>query len=259
MKRYFCLFGSLILVFLVGTLEAQLPDETPRGSWSASMGAGLDQALTNSMTGSIENYQAQLQSGKTTTAYPFSGVSASTVSVEAEVEYRSLKSPISLFSTLQLRNFSAGNNFRFSNPPSYSMSIASLTGGAQYVFGQIYQRWNFLLNFGLTINSITTSYRSGEFRSGFDSTINAVGSRIGFEFGIGERYHFRRSPFGIDAILTYSMLNLFGKTYETPILEVGRRNGTTQNINDAKNPADATDNSRAINLLRFRTGVRYYF
>jgi hypothetical protein len=77
---------------------------------------------------------------------------------------------------------------------------------------------------------------------------------------IGERYHFPRLPFGIEASINYTNVNLFGKSYTAPIYTRGAVFSAPNNsINDGKNPNDPNDSSRIIDYLSLRLGARFYF
>jgi hypothetical protein len=157
-------------------------------------------------------------------------------------------------------SFNAGSGFRFSPGGRYTMSIASGTIGLEYTFGQIYQHWNFFGRLGFSSNIIAGSYRTGGPNRFSDTSVNATGQRFGLEIEVGERYNFRRLPFGIEASINYANVNLIGKTYTTPNLNTGSLFTSASNsINDGKNPSDANDNSRVIDYFSLRLGARFYF
>jgi hypothetical protein len=261
MKRYFLLFGSLFLsIFLPLTATAQEiePDSPPR-QWSAAIFSGFDYSLSSSMHGSIEDYQRAIRNGTTASQYPFGGSRPYNVGFEVQAAYRYAKSPLSLFFNGYESSYNAGYGFRFTTSGRYTMNIVSGTAGLEYTFGQLYQHWNFFGRFGINSNLITGSFRTGGQSRFSDTVVNGTGQRFGFEIEIGERYNFSRLPFGIEASINYANVNLIGKSYTQPNLFQGSIFSGAGDINDGKNPGDPNDNSRIIDYLSFKLGVRYYF
>jgi hypothetical protein len=258
MKRYFLLFGSLnFLIFFISEVRGQIVEEDiPHGEWSVAILSGFEYSPSSAMQGTIQDYQNALRTGTTATQFPF-GTRPYTVGFEAQVEYRYAKSPLSLYFTGYGSSYNAGYGFRFSPGGRYTMTIASGTIGLEYTFGQIYQHWNFFGRFGLSSNIIASSYRTGGANRFSDTSINATGQRFGIEIEAGERYNFPRLPFGIEASINYANVNLIGKTYTKPLI-FGNFGGN-QEINDGKNPSDASDNARVIDYFSLRLGARFYF
>lgn len=261
MKKYFCLFGSFfLLIFLVSPARCQ--EDIPHAQWSFAALGGINYSVASSMHGSIEDYRAAMQNGTTAFQYPFGSNHAHSIPVQAQIAYRYAKSPFSLYLTAAGSAFNAGNGFRFSTSGRYTLSVGTGTIGIEYTFGQLYQHWNFFGRFGINSNIINGSYRSGGQNRFLDTMFNSSGQRYGCEVEIGERYNISRSPIGIEASLNYTNVNLIGKSYTTPVLSQGGLFGGGRNsgdINDGKNPNDASDNARVIDYLSFRLGARYYF
>jgi len=263
MKRYFSIIGSLpLFIFLPLVAIGQIEQENiPHGQWSASVFGSFQYAFSASMQGNIAQYENALAGGGTPVGYPF-GSRPFSGGLGVEVERRLEKSAFSYYLGASETSFNAGYGFRNSPGGRFSMSILSSDLGIEYTFGQTYQTWNFYGRLGIVPSIITGSNRSSNGnRFVYDSLrSNSVDSRIGMELEIGERYHLFRLPFGIEASVNYSNVNLFGKSYTKPVYGTGSL-FTTQNnsINDGKNPNVPNDNSRIIDYLSLRLGVRYYF
>jgi hypothetical protein len=259
MKKYFWLFGSLFFV-LFSDSRALGQDDEPVRKWSVAVFSGFDYSPTASMNGSIEDYQTAIRNGTTASQYPFGGYKAYSIGFEAQLAYRYPKSPLSLYFNGYGSSFNAGYGFRFSPSGRYTLTVASGTAGIEYTFGQLYQHWNFFGRFGINSNIIASSFRMNGQNRFNDTTLNGIGQRFGFEIEVGERYNISRLPFGIEASINYSNVNLIGKSYTAPVFSQGLfGRGNAGDINDGKNPSDANDNARVIDYFSFRLGARYYF
>ncbi len=259
MKRYFLLFGSAFLLFFAGLVSAQ---EKPTGVWSVAISSGFNYSVSSSMHGDIGQYEEALKSVTTSAQYPFALNRSFGGGLGANAEYRFAKSPLSLYVGAYGSSFNAGNGFRNSSGGRFTMTILSLAAGIEYTFGQTYQTWNFYGRIGIVPTTINTSNRTGNGnRFSFDSLrINATEARTGLEIEVGERYHFHRLPFGIEASVNYTNANLIGKSYSAPVYQTGFfGRGQNGSINDGKNPNDTSDNPRTIDYLSLRVGVRFYF
>jgi hypothetical protein len=265
MKRYFLLFGSLIFLFFPGLCLAQEDDESPaKGVWSVGIFTAVLSSASSSMHGDIAQYESSLAAGTTPAQYPYGGNQANSIGFGLQADYRFVKSPYSIYLGGYGLSFRAGNGFRNAPEGRFTMSILSTNGGIEYTFGQTYQHWNFYGRFGLVPSIITSSNRSGKSGNNnfFSDSLrsNTVDTRLGMEIEIGERYHFSRMPFGIEASINYTNVNLFGKSYTKPNYSNGALFASPNNsINDAKNPNDPNDNARVIDYLSIRIGGRYYF
>jgi hypothetical protein len=261
MKRYFLLFGSLFFLDLLPlAAKGQIEEvNAPHGEWSAALFSGFDYSLSSSMHGSIQNYQTAIRNSTTASQFPFGGTRPFGIGYEVQVAYRYARSPLSLYFTGDGSDYNAGYGFRFSPGGRFTMTIISGTAGLEYTFGQLYQHWNFFGRFGINSNVISSSFRTGGQNRFSDTTVNGIGQRFGFELELGERYNFSRLPFGIEASINYTNVNLIGKTYTAPVIGQGFFSRGSGDINDGKNPNDPNDNSRIIDYLSFRLGVRYYF
>jgi len=258
MKRYFLLFGSIYFLIFVRVIGGQ---EVHSGRWSIGVSSGFNYSVSPSMHGDIGLYEASLGSGTTPTQYPFGLNQAYGVGFEANIAYRFQGSPVSFYAGGYGSGFNAGYGFRNSPGGRFTMTIISAIGGIEYTFGQTYQLWNFYGRLGFVPSIISGSNRSGNgSRFSFDSLrINSIDSRLGMEIEIGERYHFSRLPFGIEASINYTNINLFGKSYSAPVFRTGSLFGGTSSINDGKNPSDPNDKPRTIDYLSIRVGTRFYF
>lgn len=258
MKKYFYPFGSLI--FLIFWVSGAIGQDEPHGQWSFAAFGGFDYSVSSSMHGDMAQYQAALENGTTAAQYPFGGNRFYSIGLEGQVAYRYAKSPISIYFGAYGSNFYAGyGGFRFSQTGRFAMSIVTATAGVEYTFGQVYQRWNFFGRFGLNSSAIAGNYRVGNGNRFTDTMVNSTDTRFGFEAEIGERYNFPRTPFGIEASINYANINLFGKSYTTPVLQQPFFRAAAGSINDGKNPNDPSDNARTIDYLSFRLGARIYF
>jgi hypothetical protein len=257
MKRYFLLFGSLFFLFLTNKSAAQ---ELRPGGWSVAVMSGFNYSLSSSMHGDIAAYEGALSSGATPARYPFAANRSFGVGFGAQLSYRFFGSEWSLYGGGYGTSFNAGNGFRNSTSGRFTMTIISTSAGIEYTLGQTYQIWNFYGRVGLAPSLIVSSNRSGNGNRFFYDSLrmNTVDSRFGMEVEIGERYHFPRLPFGIEASINYTNVNLFGKSYTAPTLS-GALFGVTGSINDGKNPTNPSDNPRTIDYFQFRLGARFYF
>jgi hypothetical protein len=264
-KRYFLLFGSLIVLFFPQLCRAQENDEMPeKGIWSAGIFTTFQSSVSSSMHGDIAQYESSLAGSTTPAQYPFGGNKAYSIGFGLQVDYRFVRSPYSLYLGGYGLGFNAGNGFRNAPGERFTMTILSANCGIEYTFGQTYQHWNFYGRFGLVPSIITSSNRLGGGRNTFffsDSLrSNTVDSRLGMEIELGERYHFSRMPFGIEASINYTNVNLIGKSYTKPNYSSGALFASPNNsINDGKNPNDPNDNARVIDYFQVRIGGRYYF
>jgi hypothetical protein len=256
-KKYFPLFGSFYLfIFLTSSAFAQDEVEIPHGQWSVAVYSGGAYSVSSSMHGDIGQYEAALASGTTPAQYPFGTYMAFTVGFGAQFDYRFSKSPWSFFAGSYGSSYNAGHGF---GGGRFTMTILSGEGGIEYTSGQTYQEWNFYGRLGLVPSVIAAQNRaSGGNRFSFDSLrINSIDSRLGMEVEIGERYHFPRTPIGIEASINYTNVNFFGKSYSVPTY--GAFYGRSGSINDGKNPNDPNDSPRTIDFLSLRLGARFYF
>jgi hypothetical protein len=263
MKRYFLLFGSLLLlVFFTRKVAAQTVEgDVPQPRWSAAYFGSFQYTTSAAMQGQIADYETALAHGKAPAKYPFANQPYAGA-VGFTTEHRFEKSPIGIYFSLSVLNFNEGNGFRNSPEPRFSMSIFSTCLGIQYIFGQVYQTWNFYGRLGFVPSSISSTNRSTGTNRFFTSDSlrnNTLDTRQGLEFEIGERYHFLGTSFGIEASLNYTNVNLFGKSYTKPVLGSGSLFNVNNSINDGKDPSDPNDNARVIDYFSVRIGARYYF
>lgn len=254
MKRYFWLFGSFFFLFLPVKSKGQ---EAMPGGWSIAISSGFHYSVSSSMHGDITQYEATLANGTTSAQYPFGAYRAYGVGFGAQLEYRIQGSPLSFYGGGYGTSFNAGNGFRNSSGGRFTMTIISTVAGIEYTSGQIYQIWNFYGRVGLVPSIIASSNRTSQNRFSDSLRLNTADSRLGMEVEIGERYHFPRWPIGIEVSINYTNVNLFGKSYSTPVSPGAFF--STGSINDGKNPSDANDNTRTIDYLSMRVGVRFYF
>lgn len=255
MKKYFLPFGSFFFVLFWAT-EAYAQEES-HGQWSFAAYSGLNYALSASMHGEIADYSDAVQNDRTSLEYPLAGASSLGIGFGAQFSYRYTKSSYGLYFGSYGLSYNAGRGGRFSETGRFSMALFSAMAGIEYVSGQSYQHWNFVGRIAAGPTVIATSYRSAG--SGFTRfSDNSSALRLGIEIGIGERYHFSRSPIGIEASITYTNANLIGKSYVAPNA-VGALFAQNTTINDGKNPDDANDSARTIDFLTLRIGGRIYF
>lgn len=255
MKKYFLLFGSFFFaLFWVGSAMAQ---DDGHGEWSFAAQSGLNYALSTSMQGAFADYEMAIQTGTTPSRYPFEGTRSLALGFGGQFSYRYYKSSYGLYFGTYGLAYGAGSGGRFSAEGRFSMALFSVLAGIEYTTGEPYQHWNFTGRIAVGPTIIATSYRSS--RSSFTRfTDNASGARIGIEIGVSQRYHFIRTPIGIEAGITYMNANLIGRSY-VPTSSGGSLFGAAPSINDGKNPDDAKDNSRTIDFLALKIGGRYYF
>src|SRR5437667_4951105 len=100
MKRYFLLFGSLVLLFFRGNAFAQEEQEeepVKTAGWSVAIFTSGAYSVSSSMHGSITDYEGALASGATPSRYPFDSYRAYAASFGIGFDYRFVKSSFGLY------------------------------------------------------------------------------------------------------------------------------------------------------------------
>src|SRR5438067_1109113 len=99
MKRYFLLFGSLILLFFQGRAYAQDVEEDvyPKSTWSASFSNSYHYTLARSMHGDFAHYSSAIINKQTPDSYPLGGNDAYSSGFGMQFARRPASSPFGYY------------------------------------------------------------------------------------------------------------------------------------------------------------------
>lgn len=213
LKWIVILYVALIFCYTNSYTQSRLP-----GIWSISIYGNYNSnfGLSEAMRGTSSEFRNDIIIDYNNSKFPFGDDDTRNICFGVGLSYWFPQSPVSVY-------FKFSNVTYFLQKPGFlniytdkaNMLIFSFTPGVEYSFGKSSELWNFLIRFGISLNTITgdVTYFNNK------TNLSPAAFRGGFETEFGGRLNIPSTPLSLEATANYTNANFIGKSYVKPSVQ----------------------------------------
>jgi|GEM_PF-4173855 len=236
------------------------------GAWSFFLNISSGYPISPSMRANGEEMALDIlgDTAYTTMRYPFGDPSTTGYGWGGDLAYRFPGSAISAMAGLGLTTFIAHD----AGGQQARMSIRTFSLAGEYALGGTADRWNTFVRAGVNLSLIGGDIRYVDtirldaplsLRIPVDiRTEVPTATRLGIQAEFGGRINLSGWPLSVEASAIYTNANLIGRSY-TPARRGGNVGLAERGLNDGADPDNPSDQSRTIDFLALRGGIRLWF